>query len=222
MRQMSGLELRKANFGYAGRAVLHDINLSIAAGERVAVLGRSGAGKSTLLNLLYAGHAGRSALIPQAAALVRPLSVFHNVYMGRLDRRSTLANLRALAVPGRRDKADVGKLLDLVGLADKMFERAGTLSGGQQQRISVARALYNGRPVVIGDEPLSALDGVQARSILDLIIERHETLVLAMHDVALALSFATRIIVIARGRIALDASSCKVTAQDLAPFYAGA
>jgi len=207
MRQMSGLELRKANFGYAGRAVLHDINLSIAAGERVAVLGRSGAGKSTLLNLLYAGHAGRSALIPQAAALVRPLSVFHNVYMGRLDRRSTLANLRALAVPGRRDKADVGKLLDLVGLADKMFERAGTLSGGQQQRISVARALYNGRPVVIGDEPL---------------IERHETLVLAMHDVALALSFSTRIIVIERGRIALDASSRQVAAQDLAPFYAGA
>jgi len=103
-----------------------------------------------------------------------------------------------------------------------MFERAGTLSGGQQQRISVARALYNGRPVVIGDEPLSALDGVQARSILDLIIERHETLVLAMHDVALALSFSTRIIVIERGRIALDASSRQVAAQDLAPFYAGA
>src|SRR5580704_16912606 len=154
----SGLELRKATVAYSGRAVLHDIDLSIAPGERVAVMGRSGAGKSTLLNLLYTSHAGDAALIPQAPSLVRTLSVFHNVYMGRLDRRSTWANLRTLAWPYPRDRVDVANVLALVGLTDKMFEQAGMLSGGQQQRTSVARALYNGRPIVIGDEPFSALD----------------------------------------------------------------
>src|SRR5215813_10834384 len=133
------LELRKATAGYNGTAVLHDIDLTINSGERVAVMGRSGAGKSTLLNLIYARLADRAALIPQAAALVKTLSVFHNVYMGRLDRHSTWHNLRNLAWPARRDIAEVEDTLELVGLADKLFEQAGTLSGGQQQRASVAR-----------------------------------------------------------------------------------
>src|ERR1700741_3227767 len=116
-------------------------------------MGRSGAGKTTLLNLLYQRLADQVALIPQAAALVETLSGFHNVYMGRLDRRSTLCNLRNLVWPQRRMVGEVTAVLELVGLADKLFARAGELSGGQQQRTSVARALYNGRPVLIGDEP---------------------------------------------------------------------
>src|SRR5579871_6681651 len=111
----SGLELRKATVAYSGRVVLNDIDLAIAPGERVAVLGRSGAGKSTLLNLLYTHHAAGAALIPQASSLVPTLSVFHNVYMGRLDRRSTWANLRTLAWPYARDRADVANMLALVG-----------------------------------------------------------------------------------------------------------
>ena len=125
------VELCKASACYAGRAVLHDIDLTINAGERVAVMGRSGAGKSTLLNLLHARLGDKVALIPQAAALVKTLSVFHNVYMGRLDRHSTWHNLRNLAWPARRDIAEVEDTLELVGLADKLFEQAGTLSGGQ-------------------------------------------------------------------------------------------
>src|SRR3954454_31288 len=97
------IELSAASAGYPGHPVLRDIDLVIRAGERVAVMGRSGAGKTTLLHLLHQLAAARVALTPQAAALVKPLSVFHNVYMGRLDRRSTWHNLRTLAWPARRD-----------------------------------------------------------------------------------------------------------------------
>lgn len=215
------IELRQASAGYAGRAVLHDIDLTINAGERVAVMGRSGAGKSTLLNLLHARLADQVALIPQAAALVKTLSVFHNVYMGRLDRHPTWHNLRTLVWPVRRDIAEIEGTLELVGLADKLFDRAGTLSGGQQQRVSVARALYNDRSIVIGDEPVSALDRLQGADILEKLRARHDTAILAMHDIPLALAHADRVVVIEQGRIVLDAAARTITAGDLVPYYGG-
>jgi phosphonate transport system ATP-binding protein len=215
------VELRKATAGYAGRAVLHDIDLTIDAGECVAVMGRSGAGKSTLLNLLHRRLADRVALIPQAAALVKTLSVFHNVYMGRLDRHPTWHNLRTLVWPVRRDIAEIEGTLELVGLADKLFDRAGTLSGGQQQRVSVARALYNDRSIVIGDEPVSALDRLQGADILEKLRARHDTAILAMHDIPLALAHADRVVVIEQGRIVLDAAARTITAGDLVLYYGG-
>jgi phosphonate transport system ATP-binding protein len=215
------VELRKTSAGYEGRAVLHDIDLTINRGERVAVMGRSGAGKSTLLNLLHARLADRAALIPQTAALVKTLSVFHNVYMGRLDRYPTWHNLRTLLWPARRDVAEIEGTLEVVGLADKMFEQAGTLSGGQQQRASVARALYNARSIVIGDEPVSALDRRQGADILDKLCARHDTAILAMHDIPLALGHADRVVVIEDGRIMLDAPARTITTADLMPYYGG-
>lgn len=215
------VELKKASVGYGGSPVLRDIDLTVGAGERVAVMGRSGAGKSTLLNLLYRHLADRVALIPQAAALVRTLSVFHNVYMGRLDRRATWHNLRTLAWPSRADVVEIESLLDEVGLADKLFAKTGALSGGQQQRTSVARAFYAGRPIVIGDEPVSALDRMQGGEILRKLCARHETVVLALHDIPLALSHTDRIVVLENGQIVLDASSRELTAADLVPYYGG-
>jgi phosphonate transport system ATP-binding protein len=215
------VDLRKASAGYAGCTVLHDIDLAIRAGERIAVMGRSGAGKSTLVNLLYQRLAGRVALIPQASALVKNLAVFHNVYMGRLDRRPTWYNLRTLVWPARRDVAEIEGELEYVGLADKLFAKAGTLSGGQQQRTSVARALYNGQPIVIGDEPVSALDRVHGADILRHLCARHETAIFALHDIPLALSHADRVVVIENGRIALDRPTRTLTAADLVPYYGG-
>lgn len=215
------VELSRASAGYGGHAVLHDINLTILAGERIAVMGRSGAGKSTLLNLLYQKLASEVALIPQAAALVKTLSVFHNVYMGRLDRHSSLHNLRTLMWPRREDVSDVKRVLEVVGLTEKIFSQAGALSGGQQQRTSVARALFNGKGIIIGDEPVSALDRVQAAEILGRLCEDCETAIFAIHDISLALAHTDRIIVIDQGRIALDAPSPTLTAADLVPYYGG-
>ncbi len=183
------------------------------------MLGRSGAGKSTLLNVLYERLADRAALVPQAAALVHSLSVFHNVYMGRLDRHSAWRNLRMLAWPARHEVASVRATLDEVGLSDSLFARAGALSGGQQQRVSVARALYNGRPVLIGDEPVSALDPRQAAAVLERLHARHPTSILALHDVSLALDHATRVLVIEDGRLVLDAPASGLSRAELLRFY---
>jgi phosphonate transport system ATP-binding protein len=201
--------------------VLFDIELTVRAGERIAVMGRSGAGKSTLLGLLYAQRPQDVALVPQASALVRPLSVFHNVYMGRLDRHSTAYNLRNLVWPAAGRVAEVREVLTSVGLEGEIFKSAGALSGGQQQRTSVARALYNGRPVLVGDEPVSALDRVQGSEVLALLSRHHKTLVLALHDVHLALEHADRIVVLEHGRKIVDEPASALTANDLLRHFGG-
>jgi len=214
-------ELKGARAGYNGRPVLFDVDLVVRTNERVAVMGRSGAGKSTLLGLLYAQRPDDVALVPQASALVKPLSVFHNVYMGRLDRHSTAYNLRNLVWPATRNVAEVKNVLASVGLEGEIFNAAGALSGGQQQRTSVARALYNGRPILIGDEPVSALDRVQGGNILTLLKGRYETIVLALHDVHHALEHADRIVVLEHGRKIIDEPSGALTANDLLRHFGG-
>jgi phosphonate transport system ATP-binding protein len=220
---MSGVvfNLVRASAGYQGQTVLHDIDLTVHGGECVALMGRSGAGKSTLLALLYDQCPGAVALVPQVAALVKPLSVFHNVYMGRLDRYSTAYNLRNLFWPARRELDEISDLLTQVSLAEKIREPAGSLSGGQQQRVSVARALFNGRPVLLADEPVSALDRIQGAQTLRLLRSRHQTLVLAMHDIGLALQHADRVVVLEAGRKVVDQPASSLTARDLIGHFGG-
>jgi len=217
----AAITLEGLSAGYQGAPVLHDITLSVEPGERVAIIGRSGAGKSTLLNTIYRRYPQYAALIPQASSLVANLSVFHNVFMGCLDRHSTLYNLRTLIRPPTAELAAVGGVLEAVGLKEKLFAKAGELSGGQQQRTSVARAMLNGRPIVLGDEPVSALDRVQAREVLRALCERHETKIFAMHDIRLALEHSDRIILLERGRILLDEPSSHLSYERLLPHFEG-
>ena len=217
----AAITLDRVSAGYHGTPVLHDISLSIEPGERVAIVGRSGAGKSTLLNTIYRRYPECAALIPQASALVANLSVFHNVFMGCLDRHSTLYNLRTLVWPPAAEIAAVTRVLEAVGLEEKLFAKAGELSGGQQQRTSVARALLNGRPVVLGDEPVSALDRVQGSEVLRVLAKRHETKILVMHDIRLALEHTDRIILLERGRITLDEPSSQLSYERLLPHFEG-
>ena len=155
-----------ASAGYNGHAVLSDISLSIEAGERVALVGESGAGKSTLLGMLYEQQKGRAALIPQDTALVRALSVFHNIYIGRLHRNKTLYNMRTLVWPSRAEVERVREITDRLRLSDKLFTPVGELSGGQQQRTAVGRALFHGGDVGGGDAPVAAVDEHPARAVV--------------------------------------------------------
>ena len=201
---MSLFALEDAVVQYNGVPVLSGISLRIEPGEKVALVGSSGAGKSTLLRLLYDQQKAAASLVPQEVGLVRALTVFHNIYMGRLHRHSTWYNLANLIRPLRKEIAAVRPVVERLGLEAKVFARIEELSGGQQQRTAVGRAIHKGSAVFMGDEPVSAVDEHQSRAVLDAIVEAHETVVLSMHDVELALAYADRAIGIKDGGIVLD------------------
>lgn len=212
--------LDEAVIGYGNRAVLRGCQLSIAAGEKVALLGESGAGKTTLLRQLRSLRPADVAWCPQNTGLVPMLSVFHNIYMGRLDRHSFFYNLLNLVYPLAQPREDIAALARELGLQEKLFTSVDKLSGGQQSRTSLGRALYQQRPVFLGDEPVSAVDEVQADQLLQLICARHATVVIALHDVALALRHCNRIIGLQGGRIALDRPASACDPAELLRLYA--
>jgi phosphonate transport system ATP-binding protein len=220
---MTLIKIERETIGWKDRDVLVDATLRIEEGERIAVLGRSGAGKSTLINYLYRRLIadGRAvALIPQDHALVPPLSVLHNVYMGRLDKRSTLYNLANLVWPRRREIDAIRPILAEIALDQEMHRAVERLSGGQKQRTAVARALFRGGDIILGDEPVSAIDEKQAAVVLDAIRSRFPTVLLALHDVDLARAYCDRIVGLHGGRIALDAPSGTVERREIEALYA--
>lgn len=219
---MALFELNTEQVRYADRVVLNNLRLSVKPGERIAIVGKSGAGKSTLLRLLFQQRAQDVALIPQDLGLVKRLSVFHNIYMGRLDRHSSLYNLANLARPWHAQIRAIAPIVEQLGLAEKLFAPVGELSGGQQQRTAIGRALYQGGQVLIGDEPFSALDAHQAEKLLDLLSRQYPTLLLALHDTRLALAFSDRILGIKDGSLVLDEASQGLQTQDLNFLYQSA
>ena len=212
-------QLTNANLGYKQSSVLRNISLEINEGERVALVGESGAGKSTLLSALQSQLRNEVTLIPQDLGLVNNLSVFHNIYIGRLNTYSSVYNLLNLAWPQKREVQKIKLLVEQLSLVDKLFKPTGELSGGQQQRTAICRALFQGGSAVIGDEPVSAVDNHMADIIMKTLIAKFTTVVLALHDVDLAIKFSTRIIGIKDGAICFDQSTIDLTRQDLDFLY---
>ena len=183
---------------------LDSVDLSIEAGEVVALMGPSGSGKSTLLHLIGAmdtPSAGRirvgdvevGALRGAEAARYRRSVGF--VFQGfhLLAALSALDNVLAPLIPlreAREREEDAISLLDLVGLADRQRALPSELSGGEQQRVAVARALVNEPDLILADEPTGNLDSVNGTAVIELLLSlraaRGTTLVLATHDSALA------------------------------------
>lgn len=212
-------ELKQADLGYNAKVALRGVSLSIARGERVAVVGKSGAGKTTLLRALYAQRAQDTALVPQDLGLVKTLSVFHNVYMGSLDRRATWYNVLNLVRPLKREVNRIREVVRRLGLEPKLFALVEELSGGQKQRTAIGRAIYRDCRILMGDEPVSALDEQQSRAVLESIHGSHDTVVLAMHDVPLALAYTDRVVGLRDGRIALDERAASMKPNDLDFLY---
>ena len=199
--------------------MLRGVSMSINDGERVALIGESGAGKSTLISVLQHRYAADTAFVPQDLGLVGNLSVFHNIYMGALQRHSMAHNVLNLVWPRPSEIARVRAIAEQLGLGDKLFSKVGELSGGQQQRTAICRAIHQGGPALLGDEPVSANDQHQSRVIMDAITTSFDTVVLAMHDVELALEYSTRIIGIKDKNIAIDVAADQVTRADLDFLY---
>ncbi|MEI4472671.1 ATP-binding cassette domain-containing protein [Frigidibacter sp. MR17.24] len=217
--------LRDERPGWGGAPVLGPLTLTLHRGERVVLMGRSGVGKSTLLETLRrrldAGPGGRElAIVAQDHGLVGPLSVFHNVWMGQLDRHGTARNLRTLLWPSRAERALAEAALAETGLAGLGRRPVAALSGGQRQRVALSRALARGGAVVLADEPVSALDPAQGAALLAALAARFPTAVLALHDVGQAMAFATRILGLRDGRIVLDAAPATLTEAQVMDLYA--
>ncbi len=200
---------------------LDQVSLSLAQGSFTAITGPSGSGKSTLLHLLSGlDHPSGGRVIYQEADLYKyrdnQLSVLRRRRFGFVFQSYNLVReltgweniLLPVMLDARRvDKAYLNRIIDLLGIRDRLSHLPGAMSGGQQQRIAIARALANKPAILFADEPTGNLDGKSGREVLTLLRQvNHElgiTLVLVTHDLNVA-EQAERIIQLEDGRIARD------------------
>ena len=191
--------VRGLSRSFSSRAVLDGVDLDIAPGEFVAMLGVSGTGKSTLLRAL----AGPDREVTGELSVPGPVAVaFQEPRL--LPWRRVLANVAlGLRVPDAG--AVAGRALEEVGLTDRAGAWPLTLSGGEAQRAALARALVREPSLLLLDEPFSALDALTRIAMHRLVLrlwERHRPAVLLVtHDVDEALILADRVLVLASGRI---------------------
>lgn len=213
------LSLSREELAYKGQVALQEVSLSVSRGEKVALIGKSGAGKTTLLRRLYQLNPQLCAFIHQHHALVPQLTVFHNIYMGRLDEHSLFENVRNLISPQKKYLDKIERVVLKLGLEDKLFTRVGELSGGQQQRVGVGRALYRGGSILMADEPVSSLDIKQSEDIMRLIVNSGETVVSSLHSVDFSKRFFNRIIGLKGCRVLFDLPVAAVSENHLADLY---
>lgn len=231
------IELKGISRTYTNSAqpltVLKNINLTIAAGELVAIIGASGSGKSTLMNIMgcldvpdrgdyYIGGQNAAHLSPDELARLRREHIgfiFQRYHL--MPDISALGNVEIPAIYAN-DKRDqrrlrATQLLARLGLEGRENHKPGQLSGGQQQRVSIARSLINGGEIILADEPTGALDSKSGQEVLAILSElnqRGHTVVIVTHDMKVA-QHAQRIIELQDGEVIAD-SGCKSPAPAMA------
>jgi putative ABC transport system ATP-binding protein len=216
------VRLRAAGKQYepAGPPAMAEVNLTVEAGEAVAVMGPSGSGKSTLLNLVAGLDRPTQGEVEVAGTTLNRLS---ETALARF-RRSTIgivfqffhllddltardnvllpAELAGLRRAEARKRA--AELLDALGLSARADAYPARLSGGERQRVAVARALVNRPPLLLADEPTGAVDARAGEQIIELLRELNEggqTILLVTHDPAMARRCATRTVQVRDGRL---------------------
>jgi ABC-2 type transport system ATP-binding protein len=190
---------------YGAREALHGVSFAAHAGELLAVIGPNGAGKTTLLSILagvqtsssgsISRGTGEVGWVPQQPALYSKLSVIENLRL--------FARLEKVSDP----EATIVRMLEQTGLSDRAEDRLDRLSGGNQQRVNVALGLLADPPVVLLDEPSSALDPAQRERLWLFIVElaaRGAGVLFSTHIVAEAERYAQRVLVLDQGRLLFD------------------
>lgn len=203
-----------------GELVLSDVNLSVAPGEFVYLIGRVGSGKSSLLKTLYAevellcgegyvaGFDLRRLRRREIPYLRRKIGIVFQDYQLLTDRNVFMNLYYVLKATGWSGEAllreRIEKVLDVVQLGSKSYKMPSELSGGEQQRLVIARALLNDPKVLLADEPTGNLDPVTADGIMQLfrkIACRGCAVVMSTHNTSLIENYPARAILFAQGRI---------------------
>jgi phosphonate transport system ATP-binding protein len=160
-------------------------------------------------------------IIFQQFNLVGRMSVMNNVLAGMLAKVSLWRSLTGNFTQNQRLQAL--DALDSVGLLDQSFQRASTLSGGQQQRAAVARAIVQGAKILLADEPVASLDPESSRKVMELLVglnrDKGVTLVISLHNIALARKYCTRIIALKSGVIVYDGAANDLDTYALRSIY---
>lgn len=205
-----------------GKYALNNINLDIAPGEFVFVVGASGAGKSTLMKLLYHEEVPTSGFVTicgkdigqlknaEVPILRRQMGIVFQDYK-LLQNKTVYDNvayvIRTLGISTKEIRSRVTSALSVVGLSDKLTAYPGELSGGEQQRVGIARALVSGPRLLIADEPTGNLDptnSMEIMQILDQINQRGITVIVSTHDEVMVNYMRKRVITLGFGEIIRD------------------
>lgn len=216
------IQLRSVTKKYKNNYALKNVNLDILSGEFVFIVGSSGAGKSTLMKLLYKEETPSSGTVmigginianlpsDKVPNLRRCMGIVFQDYK-LLQNQSVYDNIayviRTLGISSKEINARVLGALKVVGLSDKIKAKPSELSGGEQQRVSIARAIVNGPPLLIADEPTGNLDpknSLEVMQILDQINQRGITVIISTHDSAMVDYFRKRVITLEGGEIVRD------------------
>ncbi len=216
---------QNVNKDYNGRPALSNLNLHIGKGEFAFLVGPSGAGKSTMMRLLYREELPNSGQIfmggvnlnklptYQVPRLRRRLGIIFQDY--KLLPKQTVFNnvayvLRALGVDEKNVEKRVISALSVVNIESKKNAYPTELSGGEQQRVGIARAIVNGPPVLLADEPTGNLDPTTSLEIVQLLAEisqRGTTVLIATHDEPIVNALRKRVIALNAGQIVTDVDS---------------
>jgi putative ABC transport system ATP-binding protein len=212
---------RRFGEGQAAVDALADVSVEFPKGRFAAIMGPSGSGKSTLMHILAGLDRPTSGSVKLDGVQLtglddRRLTKLRRDRVGFIFQTFNLLPvlsaeeniLLPLSIAGRKpDREWLNRLIDTIGIRDRLSHRPAEMSGGQQQRVAVARALVSRPAVVFADEPTGNLDSKASGDVLDLL--RHavddfgQTVVMVTHD-AHAASFADRVLVLADGRIVQD------------------
>jgi nitrate/nitrite transport system ATP-binding protein len=214
---------------------LQNINLNVAKGEFVTLIGHSGCGKSTLLNLIAGltsptqgslicanreikGPGPERGVVFQNHSLLPWLTCFENVYLG--VERVFGADDRTVGAPSENKaqlKARTDAALAMVGLTAAAQKRPGEISGGMKQRVGIARALAMEPKVLLMDEPFGALDALTRAKLQDelltIVAQTHSTVVMVTHDVDEAVLLSDKIVMLTNGPAATIGEILKVELQ---------